>query len=87
MPYRNPEDKRRWEREHRQERNDRRRKQRLGLQMPEIVPNPMPDPTALRDPKSTEYAVAIAIVVLSVGLLLIAFTVCKLPLNATGRTA
>ena len=30
MPYKNPEDKRRWEREHREQRNVRRRAQRLA---------------------------------------------------------
>ena len=42
MPYKNPEDKRRWEREHRQERNARRRQKHLGMQGPSA--SPMPDP-------------------------------------------
>lgn len=41
MPYKNPEDKRKWEREHRQERNARRRQKHLGMQAP--VTSPMPD--------------------------------------------
>ena len=38
MPYKNPEDKKRWEREHRQQRNAMRRSQRLQRQV-----NVMPD--------------------------------------------
>lgn len=75
MPYRNPEDKRRWEREHRQQRNERRRKQRLGTQIAAIIPNPVSDPTVPADPKGA--ATAIAIIVLSVGLLLLALTLWK----------
>ena len=36
MPYKNPEDKRRWEREHREERNARRRAERVGTPIPEV---------------------------------------------------
>lgn len=42
MPYKNPEDKRRWEREHRGQRNAQRRAQRLGLHKTRMVPEPMP---------------------------------------------
>jgi hypothetical protein len=41
MPYKNPEDKRRWEREHRQQRNAQRRAQRL---------NPLSRPVELNEP-------------------------------------
>jgi len=43
MPYKNPEDKRRWEQEHREERNARRR-----LRYPDT--QSMPAPTASPDP-------------------------------------
>ena len=37
MPYKNPEDKRRWEREHREQRNVQRRANRMGtLRIPTV---------------------------------------------------
>jgi hypothetical protein len=44
MAYKNPEDKKQWEREHREQRNARRRKQPWGTQMEPIVPRTVPDP-------------------------------------------
>lgn len=44
MPYKDPEDKQQWEREHREQRNARRRRQHLGVQMESIVPRSTPDP-------------------------------------------
>jgi hypothetical protein len=47
--------------------------------MASTTPNPLPDPTAPEDhPEGMEYAVALAIVVLSVGLLVVAFAVWKI---------
>jgi hypothetical protein len=43
MPYKNPEDKRRWEREHRAQRNTLRRAQRLGTMTPPRARNTAPD--------------------------------------------
>jgi hypothetical protein len=77
MPYSNPKDKRRWEREHRQQRNDRRRQRRSGTQMAIRVPNPAPDPILSGEPTSVGCAITIGIVVLSVGLLLLALAVWK----------
>ena len=47
MPYKDPERKRQWEREHREERNARRRRARLGIGsgQPEIL-GPAPDPAS-----------------------------------------
>ena len=45
MPYKNPGDKQQWERDHREERNARRRKQVLSADMVPSVIRPAPDPT------------------------------------------
>jgi hypothetical protein len=74
MPYRNPEDKRRWEREHRQQRNERRKEQRLGSQISVTIPNSEPDPTPA-DPNDAAIAITLGIIVLSVGLLLVVLTI------------
>lgn len=44
MPYKNTDDKRRWEQEHREQRNAQRRQRRSGIQCrtPEIMPDPVP---------------------------------------------
>jgi len=59
MPYKNLEDKQQWERDHREERNARRRRQHLGTQMEFIVPTSVPDP--ISEPKG-DWNVAAAIV-------------------------
>src|SRR5256885_10729964 len=41
MPYKDPEDKRRWEQEHRDHRNARRRQRNLGMQT--LAASTMPD--------------------------------------------
>ena len=43
MPYKDPERKRQWEREHRDQRNARRRELRLTTQTV-VTPKPVPDP-------------------------------------------
>lgn len=50
MAYKNPEDKRRWEREHREQRNARRRRPHWGAQMEPIVPRSAPDPITDQEP-------------------------------------
>jgi hypothetical protein len=71
MPYKDPERKRQWEREHREHRNARRR---MGAQMKFIVSNPAPDPIPDQLPNGAWLVVAaigIALVV-AVGLSLLA---------------
>ena len=47
MPYRDPERKRQWEREHREQRNAARRKQPLPPRSGQYaVPKPTPDPSS-----------------------------------------
>lgn len=73
MPYSDPESKRRWEREHRQQRNERRRKRRLNAGLPVNVQNMIPD-VALgeySDPRNVGAVIILAIIVFSVGLLII----------------
>ena len=78
MPYNNPEDKRRWEREHRPQRNEiRRRRRRSGTPVAIITPNSIPDPTAPADPERSGNVIAIGIIALTVGLLLVAITIWK----------
>ena len=50
MPYKDPESKRQWEREHREQRNAARRKQPLAAGSPKcIVPKPVPDPVSAKN--------------------------------------
>jgi hypothetical protein len=58
MPYKNPEDKRWWECEHREQRNARRRRQRWGAQMDPIAPRSAPDPIPAKEPTSAWKVVA-----------------------------
>jgi hypothetical protein len=67
MPYKDPERKRQWEQEHREERNARRRKQPL------TVPYPVYDPLSLRKPTAGWKLVAgIGGLALAVGMALLA---------------
>lgn len=52
MPYKNREDKARWEREHREERNARRRDQYLAPRTAPIVQKRAHDPISAPEPKS-----------------------------------
>jgi hypothetical protein len=52
MPYKNPEHKRQWEREHRGQRNAQRRTRRLEEKNGLIARNPAPDPILAQQPKS-----------------------------------
>ena len=58
MPYKNPEDKRQWEREHREQRNAQRRRPRLGAQAQPIVPGSAPDPFSTQEPDGAWMVVA-----------------------------
>jgi hypothetical protein len=74
MPYKDPERKRQWEREHRPERNARRRKGRLaiGSGRPEIAWL-TPDPASDHQPNTGWNVVAgIVSLVVMVGMILIA---------------
>jgi len=52
MPHKDPERKRQWETEHREQRNTQRRKQRLGGDNVTIASKRAPDPTSAKEPQS-----------------------------------
>jgi hypothetical protein len=78
MPYKNPEDKKQWEREHREIRNARRRQSRLERQTDDFVQQTTPDPISQQKSKNGwKMLVALAV---AVGIALIsAFVGVKLP--------
>ena len=51
MPYKDPERKRQWEREHRERRNSQRRKQHLAARAKRGFLNPAPDPISIQQTK------------------------------------
>ena len=51
MPYKNPEDKKQWEHEHREIRNSRRRQSRLEGQTNSFVEQTVPDPVSQQESK------------------------------------
>jgi len=71
MPYKNPELKRQWEREHRDQRNARRRIQRLGARSGyAMAPKPAPHPVSGQKPGGTwktilGWAIGIGVVLLA----------------------
>jgi len=70
MPYKDPECKRKWERDHRGERNAKRRRQYLAARMKYSVPKPSPDPASdqpLKKPWKTiaGFAVGLGVVLLT----------------------
>jgi len=69
MPYKDPEDKRRWEQKHREQRNARRREKHLRTQSPPspvVMPDPVPDKEATSGWKIlASIAAGIGIVLLS----------------------
>ena len=71
MPYKDPERKRQWEREHREQRNAKRRMQHWGGQSAPITPKRVPDPILRQEAKGDwEFAVAIGFALLiCIGLL------------------
>ena len=52
MPYKNPEHKRQWEREHRKQRNEQRKMRRLQSKNGVITRNPAPDTVSCKQGKS-----------------------------------
>ena len=68
MPYKNPEDKRRWEREHRQQRNAQRR-HRLGAVTRPVAPDSEPDAASNQQPKGGWSAVIGLAVGIGIGFL------------------
>ena len=70
MPYKDPERKRQWEREHREERNARRRAQPLNAQIRAMPPMAAPEP--ISGPKREGNWKSIGALVVSVGVVLFA---------------
>lgn len=78
MPYKNPEDKRRWEREHREIRNARRRQIRSKRQTNDFVQQTAPDPASQQN--STNGWKMLAALAVGVGIALVgAFAGVTLP--------
>ena len=48
MPYKDPERKRQWEREHRQQRNTQRRQRPLEPETAPVMPKPVHDPVSVQ---------------------------------------
>ncbi len=69
MPYKDPERKRQWEREHREQRNARRRAVRFIAQT-DATPKPVPDPP-LTSERTTGWKILAGLVV-GVGILMMA---------------
>jgi len=70
MPYRNPERKRQWEREHRETRNAIRRMQRLHARSGHVFQKTAPDPCSDQNPRGTwktilGWAIGIGVVLLA----------------------
>jgi hypothetical protein len=83
MPYKNPEDKKQWEREHREIRNARRRQSRVGRPTNHFVQQTAPDPVPRQDSQNG-WKILVAIAV-GVGFALIsAFVGVKLPNSGRG---
>jgi len=69
MPYKDPENKRLWEREHHKQRNAQRRERRLQIQNVPAIPNRTPDPVSAKKSRSGwGMLIGIGVVVLGVGL-------------------
>ena len=85
MPYKDPEHKRQWEREHRGQRNAARRKPPLAAGSGEhIVPKPVPDPVSAKN-ASDGWKVLAALAV-GVGIALLgAFAGVELPDSSRGQ--
>jgi len=52
MPYKDPERKRQWEREHREQRNAQRRRSHWDKRTISIASNAAPDPISVKETKS-----------------------------------
>ena len=69
MPYKDPENKRLWEREHRDQRNARRREQRLYVQDDPAISNRVPDLVPAKETGSGwGVLIGMGVLVLGVGL-------------------
>ena len=78
MPYKNPEDKKRWERDHREIRNSRRRQSRFEIQTNAFVQQTPPDPVSQQNSKNGWKMLAALVVGVGIALLG-AFAGVKLP--------
>jgi len=78
MPYKDPERKRQWERDHREERNARRRKQPFPA---ETIPN-MHDPIPDQEAQSWQLVVGLTV---GIGIVLVAVLIFR-PMWARKRT-
>ena len=72
MPYRNPERKRQWEQQYREQRNARRSMQRLGTRSGHLI-TPKPEPDRISEQESQDtwktilgWAMGIGVVLLAV---------------------
>jgi hypothetical protein len=73
MPFKNPERKRQWEQEHREQRNERRRRHHLTPQIWPVISKPVRDPISAQDARSGLMIVAgIVAVVLMIRIALVA---------------
>jgi hypothetical protein len=72
MPYKDTENKRQWEREHREQRNARRRQRRFEMQSAPVIPKRAPDPIPAKETVSGwGMLIGIGVLVLGVGLAII----------------
>ena len=65
MPYKNPEHKRQWEREHHEQRNAQRRAQRLSAVTRPIALNPTPKAVSAHEPANGWKLIIALVVVIS----------------------
>ena len=85
MPYKNPEHKRQWEREHRVQRNAARKKPTLAAGSGKsMVPKPMSDPVSAANASSGWRALAALAVGVGIAVLG-AFAGVKLPDSSRGQ--
>ena len=78
MPYKNPEDKKRWEREHRTQRNAQRKARESFENSAPIARNTAPDPGRASEP-GNGWQIILGLVVWVGVMLLIAFVGASLP--------
>ncbi len=81
MPYKDPQRKRQWEREHREQRNAARRKQPLTVGSGEqAIPKPMPDLASVQ--QSGDGWKVLASIAVGIGVILLGLFAGVGPLNA-----
>ncbi len=71
MPYKNPDRKRQWEHEHREQRNEQRRLRRVEVKSSSVTPNAAPDTVSFDQGKSAwkgiiAFGAAVAVVAIAV---------------------